>query len=82
MPTHTPTASPVPVPSPTQPEIASDCIQYYEAQAGDTCIGIVQKYSTFLTLSQFEAWNPAVGNDCTNLLSGYYYCVATRNSPA
>lgn len=20
-------------------------------------------------------WNPAVGNDCTNLLAGYYYCV-------
>jgi hypothetical protein len=59
-----------------------DCTEYYEAQPGDTCVSIVQKYeaqSSFITLSVFESWNPAVGRDCTNLLAGYFYCVAIKN---
>ncbi|EED21449.1 LysM domain protein, putative [Talaromyces stipitatus ATCC 10500] len=67
------------MPSPTQPGVTSDCIQYYEARSGDTCVSIVQKYSSYLTLSLFESWNPAVGNDCTELLVGYWYCVATKS---
>lgn len=76
-------ASPPPptnVPQPTQPGITPDCTEYYEAQTGDTCVSIVQKYGaqgSFITLSAFERWNPAVGRDCQSLLAGYFYCVAT-----
>ncbi|PLN78617.1 hypothetical protein BDW42DRAFT_140380 [Aspergillus taichungensis] len=65
---------PTTAPSPTQPGIATPCSKYYAAVSGDTCIGITSQYPN-LTVSKFMEWNPAVGNDCTNLLAGYYYCV-------
>jgi hypothetical protein len=61
-------------PSPTQTGITSDCKRYYQAVSGDTCQKIVDSYGTF-TLSQFYAWNPAVGTSCASLFLGYYYCV-------
>ena len=67
-------ADPPTAPSPTQPGIAAPCSKYYAAVSGDTCIGITSQYPN-LTVSKFMEWNPAVGNDCTNLLAGYYYCV-------
>ncbi|PLB40799.1 LysM peptidoglycan-binding domain-containing protein [Aspergillus candidus] len=69
-----PTPDPPTTPSPTQPGIAAPCSKYYAAVSGDTCIGITTQYPN-LTVSKFLEWNPAVGNDCTNLLAGYYYCV-------
>ncbi|CAG8974621.1 hypothetical protein HYALB_00009798 [Hymenoscyphus albidus] len=27
------------------------------------------------------SWNPAVGNDCSSLFLGYYYCVAVTETP-
>jgi hypothetical protein len=35
--------------------------KFHLAASGDTCGGIVSKYGVF-TLTQFYAWNPAVGN--------------------
>lgn len=35
--------------------------KFYLAASGDTCRGIVSKYGVF-TLTQFYAWNPALGN--------------------
>jgi hypothetical protein len=46
---------------------------WYEAVSGDTCDGIVAKFS--ITLAEFYAWNPAVGSTCATLFLGYYYCV-------
>ncbi|KAM5447965.1 hypothetical protein McanCB49686_007429 [Microsporum canis] len=51
-------------PSPTQGGIITTCRQWYEAESGDTCLKIVDKYGTF-SLAQFQSWNPAVGSDCT-----------------
>ncbi|RAL14683.1 putative LysM domain protein [Aspergillus homomorphus CBS 101889] len=65
-------------PSPTQSGLVSDCTTYYQAQSGDSCWSITQKYS-YLSTALFEQWNPAVGTSCSNLQVGFYYCVATKN---
>ncbi|KAL5316128.1 hypothetical protein ACEPPN_017006 [Leptodophora sp. 'Broadleaf-Isolate-01'] len=67
-------------PSPTQDGIVGDCQKFHLATSGDTCGGIVSKYGGF-TLQQFYSWNPAVGNDCSGLWLGYYYCVAVTGTP-
>ncbi|KAG6006483.1 hypothetical protein E4U21_007027 [Claviceps maximensis] len=61
-------------PSPTQPGLAQDCTDFYLAEAGDTCDKIVAARGK-VTLPQFVAWNPAVGETCAHLWAGYYYCV-------
>ncbi|KAL4860890.1 hypothetical protein BDV12DRAFT_204586 [Aspergillus spectabilis] len=66
-------------PSPTQSGLIETCTSYYQAQAGDTCQEIIQdKYPYINSLPLFVRWNPAVGSSCSNLLAGYYYCVATE----
>lgn len=54
--------------------------KFHLAVSGDTCSGIVTKYSTF-SLSEFYKWNPAVGDQCTGLWLGYYYCIAVKGTP-
>lgn len=49
----------VTVPAPTQSEIIANCQEYYAVKAEDTCASIASAYG--ITVSQFEAWNPAVG---------------------
>lgn len=62
-------------PSPVQAGIVSKCTKYYQAVSGDTCRVIADKFGTF-SVTEFEAWNPAVKLDCSFLLLGYYYCIA------
>ncbi|PLB44330.1 hypothetical protein P170DRAFT_503006 [Aspergillus steynii IBT 23096] len=59
--------------SPRQSGIASNCNSYYFVEAGDECGKIATKYG--ITLSNFYAWNPAVGSTCGNLQAGYWVCV-------
>lgn len=67
-------------PSPTQSGIADDCINFYQVQSGDYCQAIVEMYGTF-TLEDFNNWNPAVGEDCSHLFTGYYVCVGVPGTP-
>jgi hypothetical protein len=69
----TTTSSAVATPTPTQSGMASRCTVFYEAQPNDGCYDIAQEYG--ITLDDFYAWNPAVGNDCSGLWPDYYYCV-------
>ncbi|KAL4961050.1 putative LysM domain protein [Aspergillus stella-maris] len=66
-------------PSPTQSGIASDCTTFYQAKSGDSCWTITSEEYTYLTQDLFYQWNPAVGSTCSNLQTGYYYCVATSD---
>ncbi|GAP83178.2 hypothetical protein SAMD00023353_0401860 [Rosellinia necatrix] len=68
------------VPSPVQEGIISTCTSYYEAASGDDCGGIVAKYGTF-TFADFLKWNPAIGETCSSLWTGYYYCVGVAGTP-
>ncbi|OJJ42541.1 hypothetical protein ASPZODRAFT_162157 [Penicilliopsis zonata CBS 506.65] len=65
--------------SPQQLGIPSSCQNFYQAQAGDTCSIVLDRYS-YITQDQFFDWNPALGNNCQGLLEGYYYCVASFDS--
>ncbi|KAL1867742.1 hypothetical protein VTK73DRAFT_4027 [Phialemonium thermophilum] len=62
-------------PQPTLSGTAANCLRYYYVSPGDTCASVVSLYSSFLTLKNFLAWNPAVGSDCSGLYVNYYYCV-------
>lgn len=68
-------------PSPVQAGIVSSCTKYYEAVSGDSCQAITDQFGTF-SLTEFEAWNPAVQPDCSLLFLGYYYCIAIPDTPA
>ncbi|OMP85195.1 hypothetical protein BK809_0003863 [Diplodia seriata] len=63
-------------PSPTQDGIISTCTRYYKAVSGDSCSKIASSYGTF-SLDDFLSWNPAVGQDCSGLWLGHYYCIGT-----
>lgn len=47
---------------------------------GDTCASIVASQG-FLTEDQFIKWNPAVGTNCSNIETGYYYCIWNGTTP-
>ncbi|KAF2817301.1 uncharacterized protein BDZ99DRAFT_565066 [Mytilinidion resinicola] len=74
--TSTLTITPVvPKPTPTQPGLISTCNNFYKVAKGDTCISIVASFGYKFTVEAFEAWNPSVGADCTNMWLGYWVCV-------
>ncbi|KAL3486058.1 hypothetical protein BJX62DRAFT_242386 [Aspergillus germanicus] len=50
------------------------CGVYYRVRAGDYCELIADNFSIELPL--FQAINPSINNDCTNLVPGLYYCVS------
>ncbi|KAJ5677917.1 uncharacterized protein N7477_003550 [Penicillium maclennaniae] len=60
-------------PGPTQTGIVSGCEEWYVVKANDTCPGIAKEYS--ISQAQFYAWNPAIGEDCTDLEIDDAYCV-------
>ncbi|PYH81903.1 hypothetical protein BO82DRAFT_414824 [Aspergillus uvarum CBS 121591] len=66
-------------PSPAQAGMASDCQDYYITESNDTCTSIVS-FLGYITEEQFIAWNPAVGTDCSDIQSGYYYCIWSGTS--
>ena len=50
-----------------------NCGRYYQVQSGDIC-QLVALNNT-ISISLFEAINPSINADCTNLVPGLYYCV-------
>ncbi|EAQ88804.1 hypothetical protein CHGG_05423 [Chaetomium globosum CBS 148.51] len=77
-PTPTTTAAPsstaAPKPTQTQYGLIDSCTEFYEAKSGDICVSIASSFGTF-TWPDFLLWNPAVGDDCSRLYAGWYYCV-------
>ncbi|KAI3336889.1 carbohydrate-binding module family 50 protein [Xylariaceae sp. AK1471] len=76
--TTSPTGNGVSTPSPVQSGIVSNCDSFYYVESGDTCDAIAEKYS--ITLTQFYAWNPAVGSSCAYLGLNDYVCVSTLDA--
>ncbi|KAK3342345.1 hypothetical protein B0H65DRAFT_575430 [Neurospora tetraspora] len=62
-------------PQPIQTGIPTNCDKFHTVVAGDECQAIANKYS--VSLSQFYAWNPAIGTGCSTLWAGYNVCVHT-----
>ncbi|KZL74226.1 LysM domain-containing protein [Colletotrichum tofieldiae] len=78
----TPTTRTTPVPEqtappaedlPTQEGIASDCTSFWLVSSADTCSSIASQGG--ITLADFKAWNPAVGDACDGLKPDFYVCV-------
>lgn len=70
--TYTTTATPA---SPTSEGSIPNCGRYYSVVPGDICYTIALNFS--ITFDEFRSMNPSIDAECTNLLSGFDYCVAT-----
>ncbi|THC96565.1 hypothetical protein EYZ11_003957 [Aspergillus tanneri] len=64
-------------PGPTSIGTTPKCYEWYIVQQGDYCARIQSKYG--VTMAQLQYWNPELNNECTNLLTGYAYCVRGDN---
>lgn len=71
--TTTTAGAPGSTPTPVQEGMVSGCKDFYMVVSGDGCYNIAVAES--ITLANFYSWNPAVENDCSGLLSGFYVCV-------
>ncbi|KAL2793189.1 hypothetical protein BJX66DRAFT_339095 [Aspergillus keveii] len=65
--------TPDPTPSPVQEGIAENCTEFYEVQVDDGCWDLADAHG--IALEDFYKWNPAVKNDCSMLLYGFWVCV-------
>lgn len=63
----------VKAPDPHQPNIRTNCKEYYQAVLGDYCYKI--SIDKGVNLNDFMSWNPDVGPTCLNMLVGYWYCL-------
>lgn len=61
------------VPTKVQNGDSQRCNAWYKVSSGDSCYSIAGNHG--ISLSDFYAWNPTVGNDCGNLWLNYYECV-------
>jgi hypothetical protein len=71
--TTTTSGNGISTPTPIQTGMVSNCNSFYLVQTGDTC-GTVAS-SKDISLSDFYAWNPAVGSSCQYLDLGDYVCI-------
>ncbi|THG96439.1 hypothetical protein EW026_g5394 [Hermanssonia centrifuga] len=67
-------AVPTPAPGTLDP---STCLEYYTAQVGDTCFAITVVNN--INNAQFLYWNSGIKSDCSNLVPGLDYCLASWN---
>ncbi|WZH42205.1 uncharacterized protein QYS62_003195 [Fusarium acuminatum] len=74
-PTTTKPTNGISTPSPIQDNMVKSCEKFHQIKSTTTCSSIENYYN--LPLSTFLSWNPAVGKDCTHLLTGYWVCIAT-----
>jgi hypothetical protein len=72
-PTTTGNGNGVSTPSPTQPEMITDCNKFYFVKSKDTCASIAKANN--LSQTQFFNWQPSVGTDCAGLWLDAYVCV-------
>lgn len=63
----------VKVPEPHQPNIKTNCKEYYQAVPGDYCYKI--SIEKGVGLNDFMSWNPDVGPTCLGMVAGYWYCL-------
>ncbi|KAH7035726.1 uncharacterized protein B0I36DRAFT_347461 [Microdochium trichocladiopsis] len=65
-------------PSKTQAGQPAYCNNWHFVRGGEACPNIAGLYSTWMTLEDFHAWNPAIGIDCSGLFVHYWVCVGIR----
>ncbi|KAJ5542582.1 glycoside hydrolase [Penicillium sp. DV-2018c] len=71
----TTTTSAIVTPSQIAVNMAPGCTKFYQVQSGDSCWSIEDSFD--ISASDFEAWNPDVGDGCANgVWLDYYYCIS------
>jgi hypothetical protein len=60
-------------PTPTQPNMADGCNKFHKIVKGEACVDLADQYG--ISLDEFLAWNPDVGDDCRDLKYDFYVCV-------
>ncbi|KAI9164172.1 LysM domain-containing protein [Paramyrothecium foliicola] len=66
-------------PTSTPPGTTKECYEWYVIKSGDYCGKVQDQFG--ITFAQFQAWNPAIKDDCSNLLLDVAYCVNGAGSP-
>jgi hypothetical protein len=56
-----------------QDGISKSCDKFYKVEKDDDCYGIAKDKK--ISEEDFYKWNPAVKDDCSMLLYGFYVCV-------
>lgn len=75
----TPTSCQYSAPTNTPLGTTSRCCKYYIVQVSDTCNAVASRFGN--TLSEFRALNPALNDECSNLLLDIaYICISTELS--
>ncbi|PIG88916.1 muramidase [Aspergillus arachidicola] len=68
-------------PAPIQTGITSNCKAWWRRNQTETCSDIALSFGTFSD-EDFKAWNPAVGQKCTGLINGNWYCIVVPGTPS
>ncbi|RGP69883.1 hypothetical protein FLONG3_7638 [Fusarium longipes] len=66
-------ANGIKTPLPIQNGMNKNCNKFHMVQSITTCTSIEKYYN--VPFSTFYSWNPAVGKDCSSLLTNYNVCV-------
>ena len=65
-------------PTKTQAGQPSYCNEWHLVLPGETCEKIAWRYSAWMGMPDFHAWNPTLGVDCSGLYVYYYVCVGIQ----
>ncbi|KAH8432787.1 LysM peptidoglycan-binding domain-containing protein [Aspergillus melleus] len=76
--TTTTTSVYVSAPAPTASGTTPNCYEWYVVLQGDYCAKLQSQFG--ITMAQLQQWNPELNRSCTNLLTGYAYCVHGEGS--
>lgn len=76
--TTTPAGNGIATPTPVQAGMISDCDEFYLVQSGDSCSVVAADFD--ISLTDFYAWNPAVGDSCAGLELGVFVCIGLQGS--
>lgn len=73
----TSTGNGISTPTPYQTGMATNCNKFHLVVSGDQCGTIASNAG--ISLTDFYAWNPAVGSTCSTLDLNDYVCIGTLN---
>ena len=65
-------------PTPSHGPMPKNCLNFYKAEANETCNDILDTYS-YISKEQFFKYDPALERNCNGLWEGNWYCVEVED---